>query len=54
MEAQLEVERKYDVTAGVPVPDLVRLPKVASVEAPWIDLEAVYYDTDNRACFVPR
>ena len=48
MEAHLEIERKYDAGEGLSVPDLVELPKVASVEHPgeW-ELVAVYFDTER-------
>ncbi len=44
--ASLEIERKYDVEEGAPVPEWDRLPGVASVGAPERrDLDARYLDT---------
>jgi CHAD domain-containing protein len=49
MKAHLEIERKYDVARGVPVPELLTLPKVATVEDPReLQLEAVYFDTESQ------
>ena len=46
MASQREIESKFDVAAGVAVPELSGLPGVASVDPPIEhDLEAVYFDT---------
>ncbi len=41
----VEVERKYDVPAGTPVPDLAGLPGVTGVEVRTYELDATYLDT---------
>jgi CHAD domain-containing protein len=46
--SQSEIERKYDVEEGASVPDLSVVDGISSVETREpVDLEAVYYDTDN-------
>ncbi|HEY5221925.1 MAG TPA: CYTH domain-containing protein [Microbacteriaceae bacterium] len=46
--SQVEIERKYDVATATKVPDLVGAGTIAVVEAvEVIDLDAVYYDTDE-------
>lgn len=46
----LEIERKYDVEAGTPLPDFTSLPGVARVGAPEPRaLDARYLDTDDGA-----
>lgn len=49
-EPSLEIERKYDVEAGTPVPDWSALPGVVRVGAPEPrDLDARYFDTADGA-----
>lgn len=43
--SSLEVERKYDVDPGLPMPELTGLPGVAAVTTDVHMLEAVYFDT---------
>ncbi|TAM67664.1 MAG: CYTH domain-containing protein [Microbacteriaceae bacterium] len=46
--SQVEIERKYDVSATTRVPDLIGAGTIAVVEAvEVIDLDAIYYDTDE-------
>src|SRR6266545_895721 len=46
MATTTEVERKYDVPADFTLPDLSRLPAVATVDPPAeLKLDATYYDT---------
>lgn len=53
--SQSEIERKYDVEEGASVPDLSAVDGIASVETREpVDLEAVYYDTDNLDLAVRR
>lgn len=48
MEAHREIEGKWEVAETVPVPDLLQLPKVASVHQPReLVLESVYFDTER-------
>lgn len=48
MSHHLEVERKYEVDAGLAWADLTGLPGVASVAPPEVcKLRAIYYDTDR-------
>lgn len=48
MQVHREIEHKYDVPPGASFPDVLRLPKVASVEPPQeLSLVAVYFDTDQ-------
>jgi inorganic triphosphatase YgiF len=44
----IEVERKYDVDAGLPLPDLAEVEGVSSVDQQEpAHLEATYYDTED-------
>lgn len=53
--SQSEIERKYDVEEGARVPDLSSVSGIASVEVREpVDLEAVYFDTDNLDLAVRR
>lgn len=52
---QSEIERKYDVREGAEVPDLGAVSGIASVDVREpVDLEAVYYDTDDLTLAVRR
>ncbi|MGU3294029.1 CYTH and CHAD domain-containing protein [Williamsia sp. M5A3_1d] len=45
---QIEIELKFDVAAGRPIPDLTALPGVASTSGPIEEnLDATYFDTEN-------
>ncbi|MGJ0120784.1 CHAD domain-containing protein [Williamsia sp. MIQD14] len=45
---QIEIELKFDVAAGRPIPDLTELPGVASTSGPIEEnLDATYFDTEN-------
>ncbi|WP_045823129.1 CYTH and CHAD domain-containing protein [Williamsia herbipolensis] len=45
---QIEIELKFDVAAGRPIPDLTALPGVASTSEPIEEnLDATYFDTEN-------
>ncbi|MFI9003876.1 CHAD domain-containing protein [Streptomyces sp. NPDC053541] len=47
-ETKREIERKYEATAGGPLPDLTRVPGVAEVVDDGVmELDAVYYDTPD-------
>jgi CHAD domain-containing protein len=53
--SQSEIERKYDVEEGARVPDVSAVDGIASVETrDPVDLEAVYYDTDDLKLAVRR
>ncbi|HEU0103904.1 MAG TPA: CYTH and CHAD domain-containing protein [Mycobacteriales bacterium] len=45
----VEIERKYDVPAGLAVPDLSALPGVAALVSEGYELDATYFDTDDLA-----
>ncbi len=47
--SSLEVERKYDVAADAPVPDLSALPGVRRVDDDSFELDATYFDTADLA-----
>ncbi|GAA1462148.1 CYTH and CHAD domain-containing protein [Williamsia maris] len=45
---QVEIELKFDVDAGQPIPDLTTLPGVATTTGPIVEhLDATYFDTEN-------
>ncbi len=45
---QVEIELKFDVDAGQPIPDLTTLPGVVATTGPIIEhLDATYFDTEN-------
>ncbi|CAM5444916.1 CHAD domain-containing protein [Streptomyces tanashiensis] len=47
-ETKREIERKYEATGDTPVPDLTRVPGVATVvDQGVMELDAVYYDTPD-------
>lgn len=49
LEAQREIERKYDVSAEIRLPELQSVPGVSFVESKEpIELEAIYFDTPDH------
>ncbi|MBB5512575.1 CHAD domain-containing protein/uncharacterized protein YjbK [Neomicrococcus aestuarii] len=49
LEAQREVERKYDVSADTQLPDLLELPDISFVDSQEpVSLEAIYFDTPDQ------